>query len=912
MPSRTRHQGGQFAPLGSSHGHGYGNPATEEENEDGGIRVDPTWAKKSHRQRRFTYTTRPELHEAEQEAMYEAQNWTREDVEIEGLSQELEQKLWDMDEGVKAYAEQKEREAYLKSRFDENGKPIPELDAEGNEIPFDEDMYYEYEATFGYPPGGGLNAMPSGERGGRGPGGGFYRSGKGLPTINLDPSKIKIMSGWLHKKGSGESVVGRRNWKRRYFVIDEAQPTRLYYYKSKTSRQPQGIVRIDGTATNPIDQTEQKIHSNKNVKSQFMFHVQHPSRRTFQVYADDEQSMAAWILTLRYISEEHARVAREHEKLARQNLRSREDAVNNEMDAEAKDEAQNMTARGEGLFDARAGADATFVIQANDQYGNPDPDMIGLPFSATLESDKHHFDLNVVDLNNGTYAVTYAATEQGEYTLSVMLRGCDIYGSPFHPVVAAPATTAYACVAAGAGLKCAVHSAVNTFTIQARSMFDRPTGSTDDKFIVAVSRPGVLVEGSPRSNGDGTYTVSYLVRMSPDDMTRDDIGIEIDVRLEGGAESVLQSPSRLDPQREMERRKYFGPPHIKGSPFVVRITPALTSEALIAAQDAVDLRQNAKTSAAPSSSLVRAAQSLAQSPPSAPVNTAATYGERERQMELQLQQYQQHGAMSQSFQQQQQQSLAATTTTSTVMQGGTGEMVMTSAPAAIAHEQWAASPSLQAQPITTGWAPQGREAGAVVESLRDRERQIQREREELLRMKAALAGPSSMSSPVRSAAAAPVPFLSTSAVGSRSSPSSRASKPASDDASVVESTFGAESAAMFARYDSILRQVYSHFDSNGVSSLSMPDLVRMARDYDITPTFISRKEIRDAYESALGGKRGGLSYGRFLCALGHVASISLSKPMFTHLYKSHSSKVNVLLTMWGVGDSSKLSEIRNR
>jgi hypothetical protein len=281
-------------------------------------------------------------------------------------------------------------------------------------------------------------------------------------------------------------------------------------------------------------------------------------------------------------------------------------------------------------------------------------------------------------------------------------------------------------------------------------------------------------------------------------------------------------------------------------------------------------------------------------------------------MELQLQQYQQHGAMSQSFQQQQQQSLAATTTTSTVMQGGTGEMMMTSAPAAIAHEQWAASPSLQAQPITTGWAPQGREAGAVVESLRDRERQIQREREELLRMKAALAGPSSMSSPVRSAAAAPVPFLSTSAVGSRSSPSSRASKPASDDASVVESTFGAESAAMFARYDSILRQVYSHFDSNGVSSLSMPDLVRMARDYDITPTFISRKEIRDAYESALGGKRGGLSYGRFLCALGHVASISLSKPMFTHLYKSHSSKVNVLLTMWGVGDSSKLSEIRNR
>ena len=146
MGSRPR-MGGKFTP-------GLHAQSQQQQVDDGEVGIDPTWAKKPHRQRRFTQTARPELHEAEQEALYEAQNWTREDVEIEGLSQELEQKLFDMDEGVRSYVAQKEREEYLKSRFDEDGKPIKMFDAEGNELPFDEDEYYEYEAMFGYPPGG--------------------------------------------------------------------------------------------------------------------------------------------------------------------------------------------------------------------------------------------------------------------------------------------------------------------------------------------------------------------------------------------------------------------------------------------------------------------------------------------------------------------------------------------------------------------------------------------------------------------------------------------------------------------------------------------------------------------------------------------------------------------------------------
>ena len=224
----------------------------------------------------------------------------------------------------------------------------------------------------------------------------------------------------------------------------------------------------------------------------------------------------------------------------------------------------------------------------------------------------------------------------------------------------------------------------------------------------------------------------------------------------------------------------------------------------------------------------------------------------------------------------------------------------------VAHERWAASPA------QTSWMPQGSEAGAVVESLRDRERQIQREREELLRMKAALSGeaPPALSR----SAVPPTSYLSTS----RPQVSSQVQTPpqvrsSSDGATGhVANTFGEDVASLFARYESILRQVFSHYDSSGSGMLSMADIVRMARGYDITPTFISRKEIRDAFDSALTGSRGGLNYGQFICALGHIASISLSKPMFAHLYKTTASKVNVMLTMWGVGDASKLSEVRSR
>lgn len=40
---------------------------------------------------------------------------------------------------------------------------------------------------------------------------------------------------YLHKRGSARSMVGRRNWKRRWFVLEEGL---LEYHKSKSSARP--------------------------------------------------------------------------------------------------------------------------------------------------------------------------------------------------------------------------------------------------------------------------------------------------------------------------------------------------------------------------------------------------------------------------------------------------------------------------------------------------------------------------------------------------------------------------------------------------------------------------------------------------------------------------------------------------
>ena len=119
--------------------------------------------------------------------------------------------------------------------------------------------------------------------------------------------------------------------------------------------------------------------------------------------------------------------------------------------------------------------------------------------------------------------------------------------------------------------------------------------------------------------------------------------------------------------------------------------------------------------------------------------------------------------------------------------------------------------------------------------------------------------------------------------------------------------------ALFEKYRVTLHKVFLFYASHaeGAPLVRMPGFVRLAQDYDICPTFTSRRELRECFDRAAHGSDA-LDFGLFVEALGHVALTALSKPMFSHMYSSSASKVNVLLAMWGVGDADKLDSLRSQ
>lgn len=107
----------------------------------------------------------------------------------------------------------------------------------------------------------------------------------------------------------------------------------------------------------------------------------------------------------------------------------------------------------------------------------------------------------------------------------------------------------------------------------------------------------------------------------------------------------------------------------------------------------------------------------------------------------------------------------------------------------------------------------------------------------------------------------------------------------------------------------------------GVDGVRLNGFVKCASDFDITPTFCSKKELRDCFEASLNNANERVSTRReeipldfpgFVDGLCFVAITSLGKPMFAHLYTTNASRVSVLLVMWGLGDANQLDAVVSR
>jgi hypothetical protein len=156
--------------------------------------------------------------------------------------------------------------------------------------------------------------------------------------------------------------------------------------------------------------------------------------------------------------------------------------------------------------------------------------------------------------------------------------------------------------------------------------------------------------------------------------------------------------------------------------------------------------------------------------------------------------------------------------------------------------------------------------------------------------------------------------------------------------------FDPEVVSLFEKYKKPLLALWSFYSglSGGAASeasgIDCKRFLELFGDYDISPTFITRRELKSIFVAAAkahgtlqsaggagspgaaseaGGAasseiRGHLAYAGLIETLGRAALASLSKPAFAHLYPTAKDRVMVLLEMWGVADSRKLAEMQRR
>lgn len=91
------------------------------------------------------------------------------------------------------------------------------------------------------------------------------------------------MEGFLFKKGRGESTFGRRNWKRRWFILEGSY---LTYYEDFDREAGKPVNKKGVVPVHACDIREGPHLERKNA-----FIIKHAERKPFFLCADTEQIM---------------------------------------------------------------------------------------------------------------------------------------------------------------------------------------------------------------------------------------------------------------------------------------------------------------------------------------------------------------------------------------------------------------------------------------------------------------------------------------------------------------------------------------------------------------------------------------------------------------------------------------------
>lgn len=187
--------------------------------------------------------------------------------------------------------------------------------------------------------------------------------------------------------------------------------------------------------------------------------------------------------------------------------------------ADGETVALMSVATGSGLYNAEAGIENGFQMQAKDIRGNH-----RTVATDTVVASLDHADGETVVTSpgmhdaGGLYKFRYNPSVAGSYAVHVRINGADVQDSPFALVVRP--TDAFGPLCLTEGTAEATTNATSSFTITSKDRFNNTRWDGGDRFVVRLTGPGI-VSAEPTihravvaDDGAGMYTASFFAPRS--------------------------------------------------------------------------------------------------------------------------------------------------------------------------------------------------------------------------------------------------------------------------------------------------------------------------------------------------------------------------------------------------------------
>eukprot|EP01128_Nolandella_sp_AFSM9_P002054 TRINITY_DN12448_c0_g1_i1.p1 TRINITY_DN12448_c0_g1~~TRINITY_DN12448_c0_g1_i1.p1 ORF type:complete len:752 (+),score=247.06 TRINITY_DN12448_c0_g1_i1:37-2256(+) len=184
--------------------------------------------------------------------------------------------------------------------------------------------------------------------------------------------------------------------------------------------------------------------------------------------------------------------------------------------------AVQCIAYGPGLEDGNeAGIETNFTIEARNGAGRKVP-IGGHSFPVDIVApDGSSVPSQTVDNGDGTYAVTYTASQPGKHNVGITFNGDHIGKSPYPVLIKSGMPDPTQCRIFGPGIEGAEAHVPTNFTIEARNRLGDKINNGGSPFVTKITNDyGDELPVDQVDNGDGTYTVSYTPN-SPGEVTVD-------------------------------------------------------------------------------------------------------------------------------------------------------------------------------------------------------------------------------------------------------------------------------------------------------------------------------------------------------------------------------------------------------